>query len=272
MFKQTFKEKVNQRFNNNSIIARKNSFLFENSEDNVNVYKTNRNNIKNLKNLLNKNLNEDYVFSRNTEKYIYPLTTLTIANSQKNNCNNFCSNNNYQLNYNNFKLNPKEQIQKELNKLKVSNNLNNSKQLKSNSNNFNNYYYNNYSPKYDLNKIQFDSKLNEFKREIKKDYTLNKECISIRDENIKNQCLCKLSPITYKIDSLLNSPKRSIIKSFSNNNLYNDYNSNKYYNNKYSYRSNFKFINFNQINKSNLNYEYNNLKNLYLKRNKSFHS
>ena len=270
MYKQCFKDKVNQRFNNNSIIARKNSFLFENSEENIS--NSNKNNFKNLKLLLNKNLNEDYIFSRNnnTEKYIYPLTALTSSNNQSIN-NNFYSNINYS-NSNNFKLSPKEQILKELNKLKVSNNSNNSFRLK--ESNFNNNIFNVYnSPKYDLNKIQFDSKLEQFKKEIKKDYIINKDCVLIRDDNIKSQCLNKLYPITNKIDNLLNSPKRSLIKSFSNKNLSNNYNSKRYFFNDYQNNTNFKFINFfNNNNKKNLNYQYDNLKKLYLKKNKSFYN
>ena len=59
MYKQCFKDKVSQRFNNNSIIARKNSFLFENSEENVS--NLNKNNFKISKKLLNSNLNEYYI-------------------------------------------------------------------------------------------------------------------------------------------------------------------------------------------------------------------
>jgi len=262
MYKQCFKDKVNQRFNNNSIIARKNSFLFENSEENIS--NSNKNNFKNLKLLLNKNLNEDYIFSRNnnTEKYIYPLTALTSSNNQLINSNNYYSNNN-------FIMSPKEQILKELNKLKVSNYSNRFKVSNFNNNNFNN----NNSLKYDLNKIQFDSKIEQFKKEIKKDYTINKDCVLIRDDNIKNQCLNKLYPITNKIDNLLNSPKRSLIKSFSNKNLSNNKNSKRYFYNDYQNNTHFKFINFfNNNNKNKPNYQYDNLKKLYLKKNKSFYN
>ena len=271
MYKQCFKDKVSQRFNNNSIIARKNSFLFENSEENVS--NLNKNNFKNLKKLLNSNLNEDYIFSRNnnTEKYIYPLTSLTSSNNQRSNSNNFYPNNYCYSNNNNFKLNLNEKIKKEINKLKVSYNSNRSKELKLNNNNYNNYYNIINSPKYDLNKIQFDSKIEEFKKEIKKDYTLNKNCVIIRDDQIKNQCLNKLYPITNKIDNLLNSPKRSIIKSFSNNNLSNNYNSKRNFYNDYQNNTHFKFINFFNNNKYN-DYQYDNLKKKYLKKNKSFYN
>jgi hypothetical protein len=168
-------------------------------------------------------------------------------------------------------LNLKEKIKKEINKLKVSYNSNRAKELNLNNNNYNNYYNIISSPKYDLNKIQFDSKIEEFKKEIKKDYTLNKDCVIIRDDQIKNQCLNKLYPITNKIDNLLNSPKRSIIKSFSNNDLSHNYNSKRNFYNDYQNNTHFKFINFFNNDKNN-DYQYDNLKKLYLKKNKSFYN